>query len=70
MSKLNVIEKAARRNRYLKLKCLPKRDLIHSERYNLLTKESEGQTYIVKIIRIVPCLLIQNKKYTNVYFYY
>ena len=50
-------EKAARKEARANRKCLPKRDPINSEIYNLLIKESEGSTYIATRTRIAICLL-------------
>lgn len=50
-------EKAARKEKWLKRKRLPKRDPINSEIYSLLIKESEGPTYIATRTRIAICLL-------------
>lgn len=50
-------KKAARREKRSNRKRLPKRDLINSEVYNLLIKESEGPSYIPTRTRIAICLL-------------
>lgn len=50
-------EKAARRERWSNRKRLPKRDIINSEIYNLLIKESESPSYIATRTRIAICLL-------------
>ena len=50
-------DKAARRKAWSNRKRLPKRDLINSEIYNLLMKESEGPSYIATRTRIAISLL-------------
>lgn len=62
VSELNVLkkereEKAARREKWLKRKRLPKRDPINFEIYNLLMKKSEGPSYIATRTRIAICIL-------------
>ena len=57
VSELNVIKKEREEKEWSNRKCLPKRDPINSEMYNLLMKESEGPSYIATRTRITICLL-------------